>query len=66
MATAIEQAQRRLDALVASARQGRSFTAAQLLAIQADTYRFSQTIDIAARVVEHGVQSIKQTLQTPV
>ncbi len=62
----IEQAQRRLDAVLEAARRGRIFTAQELLALQATAYRYAQTVDVAARVVEQGAQSVKQATNTQV
>jgi predicted transcriptional regulator len=33
---------------------------------EADAHRFAQTVEIAARGVEHGVQSLRQALQAQV
>jgi hypothetical protein len=62
----VEAAQARLDAVLAAARRGQAFTAGQLLALQADAHRFTQTLDVAGKLVEQGVQSVKQAIQTPV
>ncbi len=61
----VEAAQARLDAVLAAARRGQAFTAGQLLALQADAYRFTQTLDVAGKLVEQGVQGVKQAIQTP-
>jgi hypothetical protein len=61
----VEAAQSRLDAVLAAARRGQAFTAGQLLALQADAYRFTQTLDVAGKLVEQGVQGVKQAIQTP-
>jgi hypothetical protein len=61
----LEGAQTRLDRVLASARSGRTFTAGELLALQADAYRFTQTLDVAGKLVEHGVQSVKQAVNAP-
>jgi hypothetical protein len=61
----VEAAQARLDQLLAAARRGQTFTAGQLLALQAEAYRFTQTLDVAAKVVEQGVQGVKQAIHTP-
>ncbi len=66
LAKGIEQAQRRLDAVLEVARSGRTFTAQELLALQAQAYRYAQTLDIASKVVEHGAQAVKQAVNTPV
>jgi hypothetical protein len=62
----VEAAQARLDAVLAAARRGQAFSAGQLLALQADAHRFTQTLDVAGKVVEQGVQAVKQAVQTPV
>ena len=59
------RAQARLDAVLAAARRGRAFTAGELLALQADAYRLTQTLDVAGKLVEQGVQAAKQAVQTP-
>jgi len=61
----VERAQRRLDSVLAAARQGRTFTAQELLGLQAEAYRCSQTVDLAARLVEAGAQSVRQAINTP-
>lgn len=62
----IERARQGLDAVLAAARQGRTFTAQELLTLQADAYRYSQTIEIASKVVEQGAQAVKQAVHTQV
>jgi hypothetical protein len=62
----LEASQARLDRVLQAARGGRSFTAGELLALQADAYRFTQAIDVAAKLVEHGVQSVKQAVNAQV
>jgi ribosomal protein L13E len=62
----IERAQARLDQVLAQARAGRTFTAAELLGLQAEAYRFGQTVDLGARLVEQGAQSVKQALNAQV
>ena len=63
---AVEAAQARLDAVLAAARSGRTFTAAELIGLQADAYRLAQTLDVAGKLVEQGVQGVKQAVQTQV
>ncbi len=60
----IERAQARLDAVLAAARAGRTFTAAELIGLQAEAYRCAQTVDLASKLVEQGAQSVKQALNT--
>jgi hypothetical protein len=62
----IEGARARIDALLAEARRGRTFSAAELLCLQADAHRFAQSVEITARAVEHGVQGLRQALQAQV
>ncbi len=62
----IEQAQRRMDAVLQAAQSGRTFTAQELLSIQTQVYRFAQTVDLASKLVEQGVQSVKQAMNTQV
>ncbi len=66
LAKGIEQAQRRLDAVLEAARSGRTFSARELLSLQAQAYRYAQTLEVASKVVEHGAQSVKQAVNTPV
>ena len=63
---AVERAQRRLDAVLEAARRGRTFTAQELLSLQAEAYRCAQTLDVAARAVEHGVQGVKQAVNAQI
>ena len=62
----LEASHARLDRVLQAARSGRTFTAGELLALQSDTYRFSQTLDVASKLVEHGVQSVKQAVNAQV
>ena len=62
----IERAQVRLDALLAAARSGRTFTAQELMALQGEAYRFSQTVELSAKLVEQGAQAVKQALHAQV
>jgi hypothetical protein len=61
----LEGSQARLDRVLEGARAGRTFTAGELLALQADAYRFTQSLDLAGKLVEHGVQSVKQAVNAP-
>jgi len=62
----LEASQARLDRVLEAARAGRTFTAGELLALQADAYRLAQTLDVAGKLVEHGVQSVKQAVNAQV
>jgi hypothetical protein len=60
----ISEAQQRLDHLLERAQSGRSFTAAELLSMQARVYRASQELDLVGKVVEKAASGVKQVLQT--
>ena len=60
----VERAQARLDQVLAAARAGRTFTAAELLALQAEAYRCAQVVDLGAKLAEQGAQSVRQALNT--
>src|SRR5512138_1524468 len=62
----IEQAQARLEGVLAAARSGRSFTAQELIGLQASAYRFSQAVELSAKLVEQGAQAVKQALHAQV
>lgn len=62
----VEQARARLDAVLAEARRGRTFSAGELLALQADAYRAGQAVELASKVVEQGAQSVRQAVNTQV
>jgi hypothetical protein len=49
-----------------AARNGRTFTAQELLGLQAQAYRYAQTVDLASKLVENGAQSLKQALNTQI
>lgn len=62
----IERARVALDRALAQARAGRTFSAQELLALQADAYRFSHAVEVASKVAEAGAQSVKQAVHTQV
>jgi hypothetical protein len=62
----VSRAQSRMDQVLALAESGRSFSPAELLSLQAQTYRASQEIDLAGKVVEKATGGLKQVLQTQV
>lgn len=66
MLAAVEEARARLDAVLAEARRGRTFSAGELLALQAQAYRAAQVLDVASKVVEQGAQSVRQAVSTQV
>ncbi len=62
----LERARQGLDAALSAARLGRTFTAQELLALQAQAYRYSQVVEVASKVVEQGAQAVKQAVNTQV
>ncbi len=64
--TSVDEARARLDGVLAAARSGRTFTAQELLGLQAEAYRTIQTVDLAVKAAEQGAQSVRQALSTQV
>lgn len=62
----VASAQKRLDHILNLAQSGKSFTPAELLAMQAQIYRATQELDLAGKVVEKATSGVKQVLQTQV
>ena len=56
----------RVDSLVRAAASGKTFSPAELLALQASVFRYSQTVEVVSRVADRLVGAIKQTLGTSV
>jgi hypothetical protein len=56
----------RLDKILDAAARGKTFTAAELLAMQATVFRYSQTIEVISRATDRLVGAVKQTLGTQV
>ena len=59
-------ADRAADAVIAAAARGRTFTPAQLLALQATVSRGTQTVEVVSRAVDRLVGTVKQSLGTQV
>jgi hypothetical protein len=59
-------AERRVDALLAAAARGKTFSPGELLALQSITFRYAQTVEIVSRVADRLVGTIKQTMNTQV
>ena len=60
------KAEKKMDAMIAAARNGKSFSASELLAIQVEVFRYSQTVEVISRSTDKLVGAIKQTLGTQV
>ncbi len=59
-------AERQVDALLEAAARGKTFSPAQLLAMQATVARYSQTVEVVSRVADRLVGAVKQTMGTQV
>lgn len=62
----VQAAQKRLDGILKLASSGRSFTPAELIALQANVYQASQQIDLGGKVLDKIASGFKQILQTQV
>jgi hypothetical protein len=60
----VSAAQQRLERILELAQSGKSFTPAELIAMQAQVYSASQQLDLAGKVVEKATGGVKQILQT--
>ena len=59
-------AERNIDALLAAAARGKTFSPGELLALQATVFRYSQTVEIVSRATDKLIGAVKQTLGTQV
>jgi hypothetical protein len=62
----IQEAQRRMEQIMALASSGRSFSPAELLSFQARVYQCSQTLDLAGKVIDKAGGGLRQVLQTQI
>jgi hypothetical protein len=59
-------ADRKVDALLRAVASGKTFSPAELLAVQAQVFRYSQTIEVISRGADKLVGGVKQALSTQV
>jgi hypothetical protein len=59
-------AENRVDTLLAAAARGKTFSPAELLALQSLVFRYAQTVEIVSRVADRVVGAVKQTLSAQV
>lgn len=59
-------AERATDAALAAAARGKTFSPAELLALQTTVFRYSQTVEIVSRATDRLVGAVKQALSTNV
>jgi hypothetical protein len=62
----VSAAQARMDRILALAASGRTFSPAELLALQAGVAEASQTVDLAGKVLDRVSGGVKTLLQTQV
>jgi hypothetical protein len=62
----IGSSEARVDALLEAAARGKTFTAAELIAMQATVFRYSQAVEVLSRGADRLVGAVKQTLGTQV
>jgi hypothetical protein len=66
LATDTSKAESKMDAMIEAARKGKNFSASELLAIQVEVFRYSQTVEVISRSTDKLVGAVKQTLGTQV
>lgn len=59
-------AEKRVDAMIEAAQKGKSFSAQELLGLQVEVFRYSQTVEMVSHATDKLVGAIKQTLGTQV
>jgi hypothetical protein len=66
MAQGALDAEREIDALLAAAASGRTFSSTELLALQVKVFRYSQAVEVISRAADRVVGALKQALGTQV
>jgi hypothetical protein len=56
----------RVDALLHAAAKGKTFSPAELIALQSSVFRYSQTVEVVSRAADRIVGAVKQTMGTNV
>lgn len=62
----LKAGQNKLKDLIANATGGRTFSPSELIALQAEVSQITTEIQLASKVVEQGVSSVKSTMQMQV
>jgi len=55
-----------VDTLLAAAATGKTFSPAELLALQATVFRYSQAVEVVSRATDKLIGAVKQTMSTQV
>ena len=66
MLDSLENGQTKVDALIKLGVSGAHFNNAQLLALQAGVYKYTQEMELTGKVVEQATSGLKDTLKTQV
>ncbi len=59
----VGRGERAVESMVRQGLSGRAFTPADLLAMQAQVYRYGQEIELVSKLVERGTSTVKTLLQ---
>jgi hypothetical protein len=66
VANSAVNAENRLDSMINAAQKGKTFSANELIALQVEVFRYSQTVEVISRTTDKIVGAVKQTLGTQV
>lgn len=66
MVSQLVSGQDKMTKIMNDAMSGKQFSPTELLAMQAQVYRFSQELDLTSKVVQQATSGVKQTLNTQV
>jgi hypothetical protein len=61
--TRVARGERYLEGVVRQGLAGRAYTPADLLAMQAQVYRYTQELELVSKLVERGTSTVKTVLQ---
>lgn len=59
-------AEGRIDSMIEAGRNGKAFTASELIGLQMEVFRYSQTVEVISRTTDKVVGAFKQVLGTQV
>jgi hypothetical protein len=59
-------AEGRIDSMIEAGRRGKAFTAGELIGLQMEVFRYSQTVEVISRTTDKIVGAFKQVLGTQV
>jgi hypothetical protein len=66
MANDTLKAESKIDAMIDAARRGKNFSASELIGLQAEVFRYQQTVEVISKTTEKVVGAVKQVLGTQV